>query len=60
MPDDKAAAAPGANGDGPVVGPVLLTLGLAVAVLYTPDAQLVPALQSYWLVIHVSVAFIAS
>ena len=43
-----------------VVGPVLLTLGLAVAVLYTPDAQLVPALQSYWLVIHVSVAFIAS
>jgi cytochrome c-type biogenesis protein CcsB len=43
-----------------VVGPVLLTLGLAVAVLYTPDAQLVPALQSYWLVIHVSVAFVAS
>ena len=43
-----------------VVGPVLLTLGLAIAVLYTPDAQLVPALQSYWLVIHVSVAFIAS
>ena len=43
-----------------VVGPVLLTLGLAIAVLYTPDAQLVPALQSYWLVIHVSVAFVAS
>ncbi len=43
-----------------VVGPVLLTLGLAIAVLYTPEAQLVPALQSYWLVIHVSVAFIAS
>ena len=43
-----------------VVGPVLLTLGLAVAVLYTASAQLAPALQSYWLVIHVSVAFIAS
>lgn len=43
-----------------VVGPVLLTLGVAIAVLYTESAQLVPALQSYWLVIHVSVAFIAS
>jgi len=43
-----------------VVGPVLLTLGLAITVLYTPSAQLVPALQSFWLVIHVSVAFIAS
>ena len=38
-----------------VVGPVLLTLGLAVTVLYTPSAQLVPALQSYWLLIHVTV-----
>jgi cytochrome c-type biogenesis protein CcsB len=43
-----------------VVGPVLLTLGLAVTVLYTEAAQLVPALKSVWLVIHVSVAFIAS
>jgi cytochrome c-type biogenesis protein CcsB len=43
-----------------VVGPVLLTLGLAVAVFYTDAAQLVPALQSFWLVIHVSVAFVAS
>jgi len=43
-----------------VVGPVLLTLGLAVAVLYTRASQLVPALQSFWLVIHVSVAFVAS
>ncbi len=43
-----------------VVGPVLLTLGLAIVVLYTESAQLVPALQSYWLVIHVSVAFVAS
>jgi len=43
-----------------VVLPVLLTLGLAVAVLYTESAQLVPALKSVWLVIHVSAAIIAS
>jgi cytochrome c-type biogenesis protein CcsB len=43
-----------------VIGPVLLTLGLALAVFYTDAAQLVPALRSFWLVIHVSVAFIAS
>jgi cytochrome c-type biogenesis protein CcsB len=43
-----------------VVLPVLLTLGLAVAVLYTEAAQLVPALESVWLVIHVSAAIIAS
>lgn len=43
-----------------VVGPVLLTLGLAVTVFYTQAAQLVPALHSFWLAIHVSVAFVAS
>ena len=43
-----------------VIGPVLLTLGLAVAVFYVKAAQLVPALNSFWLAIHVSVAFIAS
>ena len=43
-----------------VVGPVLLTLGLAVVVLYAKAAQVVPSLKSYWLAIHVSVAFIAS
>lgn len=43
-----------------VIGPVLLSLGLATAVLYTDAAQLLPALQSFWLIIHVSVAFIAS
>jgi cytochrome c-type biogenesis protein CcsB len=43
-----------------VIGPVLLTLGLAIAVLYAEASQLVPALQSIWLVIHVSVAFVAS
>ncbi|MFZ0160456.1 MAG: c-type cytochrome biogenesis protein CcsB, partial [Kineosporiaceae bacterium] len=43
-----------------VIGPVLLTLGLAVTVLYAEAAQLVPALRSFWLLIHVSIAFIAS
>ncbi|HET9654192.1 MAG TPA: c-type cytochrome biogenesis protein CcsB [Kineosporiaceae bacterium] len=43
-----------------VVGPVLLTLGLAVSVFYTQAAQLVPALHSFWLIIHVSVAFVSS
>ncbi|MGQ0844313.1 MAG: c-type cytochrome biogenesis protein CcsB [Sporichthyaceae bacterium] len=39
-----------------VVGPALLTLGIAVTVLYTDAAQLQPALQSVWLVIHVIAA----
>jgi cytochrome c-type biogenesis protein CcsB len=43
-----------------VVTPALLTLGLAVTVLYTEAAQLVPALKSYWLIIHVSAAIICS
>lgn len=38
--------------------PTLLTLGLAVTVLYTESAQLVPALKSYWLVIHVFAAIV--
>jgi cytochrome c-type biogenesis protein CcsB len=42
-----------------VIGAVLLTLGLAVTVLYTESAQLVPALKSWWLVIHVSAAAIS-
>jgi cytochrome c-type biogenesis protein CcsB len=37
----------------------LLTIGLAVTVLYTEAAQLVPALTSWWLVIHVSAAIIS-
>ncbi len=40
----------------PLVLTVLLDLGLAVTVLYTASAQLVPALHSYWLWIHVSTA----
>ncbi|HET8616018.1 MAG TPA: c-type cytochrome biogenesis protein CcsB [Actinomycetales bacterium] len=43
-----------------VIGPVLLTLGLAITVLYTAAAQLAPSLRSYWLAIHVTVAFISS
>ena len=38
----------------------LLLLGVAVLVLYTESAELVPALKSYWLWIHVSAAIIAS
>jgi cytochrome c-type biogenesis protein CcsB len=36
--------------------PVLLDLGLALTVLYAESSQLVPALNSYWLAIHVSAA----
>ncbi len=42
-----------------VVAPVLLVQGLAVTVLYTESHELMPALKSYWLGIHVSVAFVA-
>lgn len=40
----------------PLVTTVLLDLGLATTVLYTSSDQLVPALHSYWLWIHVSTA----
>ncbi|MFF2771182.1 c-type cytochrome biogenesis protein CcsB [Streptomyces bacillaris] len=43
----------------PLVTTVLLDLGLAVSVLYTESDQLVPALHSYWLWIHVSCAIIS-
>lgn len=42
-----------------VVGPVVLTLGLAVTVYYTAASQLLPSLRSFWLIIHVSVAILA-
>jgi cytochrome c-type biogenesis protein CcsB len=42
-----------------VVLPVMCTLGLAVGVLYTDSQQLVPALHSYWLWIHVSTAIVS-
>jgi cytochrome c-type biogenesis protein CcsB len=38
---------------------LLATLLLAVTVLYVPPGPLVPALQSYWLVIHVGMAVVA-
>jgi cytochrome c-type biogenesis protein CcsB len=38
--------------------PVLLDLGSAITVLYAESAQLVPALNSYWLVIHVTAAIV--
>ncbi|MFD5898759.1 MULTISPECIES: c-type cytochrome biogenesis protein CcsB [unclassified Streptomyces] len=40
----------------PLVTTVLLNLGVATTVLYTDSDQLVPALHSYWLWIHVSTA----
>ena len=39
-----------------VVGPVLLTLGLATTAWYTDGSELMPSLRSIWLAIHVSVA----
>jgi cytochrome c-type biogenesis protein CcsB len=43
----------------PVTGFLVLVLGIAVVVLYRPISPLVPALHSYWLMIHVSSAAIA-
>jgi len=43
-----------------VVGLTLLMLGIAVSVLYVRADGVQPALDSYWLVIHVSVATIAT
>ncbi|GAA2259758.1 c-type cytochrome biogenesis protein CcsB [Streptomyces amakusaensis] len=40
----------------PLVGTVLIDLGIATTWLYTASDQLVPALDSYWLWIHVSTA----
>ena len=42
-----------------VTGFLVTVLGLAVIVLYRPVGPLVPALHSYWLMIHVSAAAIA-
>jgi cytochrome c-type biogenesis protein CcsB len=43
-----------------VLLPVVLLLGLAGTVLYTAPGPLVPALDSYWLKIHVSAAILAT
>ena len=44
----------------PVTGIVLLTLGIAYTLLYTDAEELVPALHSYWLYIHVTAAVIST
>jgi cytochrome c-type biogenesis protein CcsB len=43
-----------------VMGAVVLALGLAETVIYTAAGQLVPALQSYWLSIHVTAMTLAT
>jgi cytochrome c-type biogenesis protein CcsB len=43
-----------------VMGAVVLTLGLAETLIYTAAGQLVPALQSYWLDIHVTAMTLAT
>ncbi|MFZ9309585.1 MAG: c-type cytochrome biogenesis protein CcsB [Candidatus Nanopelagicales bacterium] len=42
-----------------VIIPALLSLGLAITVLYSESAQLIPALKSYWLIIHVFAAIVS-
>ena len=42
-----------------IVAVILLTLGFSITVLYVPPDDLVPALNSYWLVIHVAAAIVA-
>jgi cytochrome c-type biogenesis protein CcsB len=37
-----------------VMGAVVVALGLAQTIIYTPAGPLVPALKSYWLAIHVA------
>ena len=43
-----------------VLLPVVLALALDVTVIYTPAGSLVPALNSYWLEIHVTAMIVAS
>jgi cytochrome c-type biogenesis protein CcsB len=42
-----------------VLVPVVLGLGIDLTVLYTPAGSLVPALQSYWIAIHVTAMLVA-
>ncbi len=42
-----------------VLLPVVLCLGIDLTVIYTPAGQLVPALQSYWIAIHVTAMIVA-
>jgi len=43
-----------------VMGAVVVTLGLAETLIYTAPGDLVPALQSYWLDIHVTAMTLAT
>jgi cytochrome c-type biogenesis protein CcsB len=43
-----------------VMGAVVIALGLAETVIFTPVGDLVPALQSYWLSIHVTAMTVAT
>jgi cytochrome c-type biogenesis protein CcsB len=43
-----------------VMGAITISLGLAEALINTPAAPLVPALQSYWLSIHVTAMTLAT
>jgi len=42
-----------------VLLPVVVALAVDVVVIYTPAGQLVPALQSYWIAIHVTAMIVA-
>jgi len=42
-----------------VLLPVVLALAVDVVVIYTPAGRLVPALQSYWIAIHVTAMIVA-
>ncbi len=42
-----------------VLLPVVFALGIDLTVLYTPAGALVPALQSYWIAIHVTAMLVA-
>ncbi|HJA38237.1 MAG TPA: c-type cytochrome biogenesis protein CcsB [Candidatus Brevibacterium intestinigallinarum] len=39
---------------------VLLVLGLCITVFYTPVAQVIPALDNYWIWIHVPIAILST
>jgi cytochrome c-type biogenesis protein CcsB len=44
----------------PLTGFALVVMGISLVLLYAPVAGLIPSLQSYWLVIHVSAAMTAT
>ncbi|WP_166356427.1 c-type cytochrome biogenesis protein CcsB [Phytoactinopolyspora limicola] len=54
-----ARTAPGRAVAAWVVLVAFITLGLAVTILYVPPGPLVPALRSYWMIVHVGCAVIA-